>query len=95
MRDGKIFSSTIEPATPNPVKGDVVHLTYATRFEGIVTLALFDELGKEVMRIVDHERLPAGVYKVETSVKGLAPSTYTYRLEFDRDTKSGRFVITR
>jgi hypothetical protein len=95
MREGTIFSSIIEPATPNPVTNDQVNLNYATRFEGNVTLALYNELGQEVMRIVDHERLPAGVYSVRANVRELAPATYTYRLEFDKDVTSGRFVITR
>lgn len=95
LRDGQLTASRIEPASPNPVVGNHVTLGYATRFEGDVTLTIFDELGKEVLRIVDHKRLPAGVYQARANISTLAPATYTYRLAFDSDVKSGRFVITR
>lgn len=95
MRGEKIASSMIEPASPNPATGNAVTLRYATRFEGMVTLAIFDELGKEVRRFADHKRLPAGVYEVRGDVRSLASGTYTYRLEFDGAATSGRFVIRR
>ncbi len=95
LRDGQLTASMIEAALPNPVTGDHVTLGYATRFEGNVTLTIFDELGREVLRIVDHERLPAGIYQARANVSTLAPATYTYRLALDNNVQSGRFVITR
>ncbi len=87
--------SSIAPASPNPVtnRGDLVTLRYAVRYMSTVTLSIYDELGKEVKRLVETRQHPAGAYEVKFDASALASGTYTYRLVMDNASRSGRFVV--
>ncbi len=45
---------------------------------GLVTLKIYDVLGKEVITLVNEER-PAGSYEVEFNAAGLPSGVYFYR----------------
>lgn len=85
----------VRPATPDPVVGNTVTISYANRGEAELTLAIFDALGKEVSRPIDHVRQGAGAWQVPCDVSHLASGTYTYRLSEDRHVISKQFVIQR
>lgn len=87
--------SSIAPASPNPVtsRSDLVTLRYAVRYMSPVTLSVYDELGKEVKRLVETRQHPAGAYEVKFDASALASGTYTYRLVMDNASRSGRFVV--
>ncbi|HSR17839.1 MAG TPA: T9SS type A sorting domain-containing protein, partial [Ignavibacteriaceae bacterium] len=55
---------------------------------GLVSLKIFDILGREVATIVNEE-LPAGSYKYQWNAVGLASGIYFYQL------KAGDFVSTK
>ncbi len=89
----------ILPATPDPVTGPSVTFKYATEGEKTMTLAVYDLLGHEVARPVDHVPQDAGAWQVSCNTAGLPNGTYTYRLSaqgaFGATVRSGQFVIQR
>ncbi|MBS1904152.1 MAG: IgGFc-binding protein [Bacteroidetes bacterium] len=88
----------IIPAVPNPVTGTShsVALSYSQRVEGEVSLSVFDPLGKEVARLLDHAHHPAGTFQVLFDTDDLPAGSYVYRVDFGaRGVRSGRFVIER
>jgi hypothetical protein len=90
--------SMIKPVNPNPVSlsnGGVVNFQYVTRHEGIVSLIIYDELGKEVARVVNAQFHPAGTYEVRTDVSRLTSGSYIYRFQLDNHHAiSGRLVVS-
>ena len=85
----------IRAATPDPVVGSSVTIGYANRNDAVITLAIYDALGKEVARPVDRLHQSAGAWDVPCDVSNLASGTYTYRLSEGRSVISKQFVIQR
>jgi hypothetical protein len=56
--------------------------------DGLVTLKVYDVLGREIATLVSEEKQP-GVYEVEFDAVGLASGVYYYQL------KTGSFVETK
>jgi len=90
--------SMIKPVNPNPVSaanGGLVHFQYATKHEGIVSIIIYDELGKEVARVVDAQYHPAGTYEVQYDASGIRSGSYIYRFQLDNNhVISGRLVVS-
>ncbi|MEP7146999.1 MAG: T9SS type A sorting domain-containing protein, partial [bacterium] len=72
---------------PNPFN-PTTKINYEIPDEGIVTLKIFDNNGREVMSILN-ELKSAGYYTAEVNLGGLSSGTYFYRIE------SGKFVNTK
>jgi hypothetical protein len=72
---------------PNPFN-PTTQIRYSIVNGGIVTLKVFDLLGREVATLVNEEK-PAGTYQVEFNAKGLASGIYFYTLV------SGNFAATK
>lgn len=89
--------SMIKPINPNPVtsvNGGIVSFQYVTRHEGIVSILIYDELGKEVGRVVSGQYHPAGTYEVHFDASHLSSGSYIYRFQLDRHHAiSGRMVV--
>jgi len=89
--------SMIKPINPNPVSkanGGIVNFQYVTRHEGIVTLSIYDELGKEVARVVSSQFHPAGTYEVRYDTSRLPSGSYVYRFQLDNHHAiSNRLVV--
>ena len=87
----------IKPINPNPVSssnGGVVNFQYVTRHEGIVSLIIYDELGKEVARVINSRYHQAGTYEVHYDASRLGSGSYVYRFQLDRHHAiSGRMVV--
>lgn len=90
--------SMIKPANPNPVSsanGGIVNFQYVTKHEGIVSLTIYDELGKEVARVVTGQYHPAGTYEVRYDASRLSSGSYIYRFQLDNDHAiSNRMVVS-
>ena len=90
---------SVNPVTPNPagsVSGRVLDFTYSARTEGVVSLLIFDELGKEVARVIDYQKMPAGSFEVRYNTAGLPEGTYIYRFTLNnKNVTSGRVVIQK
>jgi hypothetical protein len=85
----------IRPATPDPVVGNTLTISYANRAEGVTTLSIFDALGKEVTRPLDGVHQGGGAWQVPCDVSNLPSGTYTYRLSQGKSVISKQFVIQR
>jgi hypothetical protein len=72
---------------PNPFN-PVTAINFAISKPGLVTLKVFDLLGKEVSTLVD-EDLKAGNYKIDFNASGFSSGIYFYSLQ------SGDFIETK
>ncbi len=61
---------------------------------GLVTLKVFDVLGKEIATVVN-DNLPAGDYKREWDASGIASGTYLYKLQSGEFTDSKKLILLR
>ncbi len=86
-KSGDLKSFNLFQNYPNPFN-PITKFEFTIPEYGLVTLKIYDVLGKEIETIVDEE-LPAGTYKFQLNPKGLASGVYFYRL------KAGRFVETK
>jgi hypothetical protein len=89
-----IASSPLLPASfqlaqhyPNPFNPSTT-IRYALPVSGLVTIELYDLLGRLVATIVNEVK-SAGTYEVRFDAAGLSSGTYVYRM------RSGAFVQTR
>ncbi len=89
--------SMIKPVSLNPVSasnGGVVNFQYVTKHEGVVTLSIYDELGREAARVVRAQFHPAGTYEVRADVSKFSSGSYIYRFQLDNHHAiSGRLVV--
>ncbi len=78
---------TLSQNYPNPFNPST-KISYGIPVSDIVTLKIYDVLGKEVMTLVNQKQ-EAGSYQVEFNAAGLPSGMYVYRI------KSGNFVETK
>jgi hypothetical protein len=78
---------SIDPPHPNPASA-AVKLDYTVGTEGLVSLVVYDEMGREVSRLVTQNQKP-GYYSVVFDAAQNQSGTYFVRLE------SGGTVVTR
>ena len=87
------------PVNPNPVNsktGNILNFKFAAKTEGAISLVIFDELGKEVARVINNQYLPSGTFEVHYNSSGLSQGTYIYRYSLNnKSALSGRFVIQK
>ena len=72
---------------PNPFN-PATRISYSIKEEGLVTLKIYDVLGKEVVTLVN-ENKPAGNYEVNWNAFNLPSGMYIYKIQ------AGSFVQTR
>jgi hypothetical protein len=60
----------------------------------MVTLKVFDILGKEVTVLANEEKLP-GSYTVRFNGNGLSSGLYIYRIQAGRHSASGKMMLIR
>ncbi|HVZ41006.1 MAG TPA: choice-of-anchor D domain-containing protein [Candidatus Kapabacteria bacterium] len=78
---------------PNPYNPETI-IEFETAFQGHVLLAVYDGVGREVMRLVDEE-LPAGRRRVRCNASGLASGVYTYKLVTGLQVLTRRMIVTK
>ncbi len=97
--NGDKLTGRIIPVSPNPVTrsdNSTVSFRYALRHEANVSLSIFDALGREVDRIENVVRHPAGTFEVFYDTRKLSGGSYVFRFTFDESlVQSGRLVIDR
>ena len=69
---------SLEQNYPNPFNPST-RINYSLADEQLVSLVVYDMLGREVARLVN-ERQPAGEYELEFDAASLASGTYIYKL---------------
>ncbi|MEI8134482.1 MAG: IgGFc-binding protein [bacterium] len=87
------------PVSPNPAgnsAGSVLDFKYTSRIIGNVSLSIYDELGREVAKVLNDQYIPAGTYEVRFDGSKLGEGTYVYRYSLNkRYVSSGRFIIQK
>ena len=78
---------SLEQNYPNPFNPST-SIQYAISSRQLVTLKIFDLLGKEIATLVN-ENKPAGNYEVSFDARNLSSGTYFYKLQ------AGSFVETK
>ncbi len=78
---------------PNPFN-PVTKINFAIPKQGMVTLKIFDILGREVAKLVNEVK-PAGYYTIEFDASYLASGVYFYRLEAGSFTDVKRMVLIK
>jgi hypothetical protein len=75
-------SAAFSPAYPNPTSG-ITQLPFSLQKPAVVSLAVFDNVGRRVAQVLDGESRPAGQFTGELNAAKLAPGLYTCRLTVD------------
>ncbi|GAB2853182.1 T9SS type A sorting domain-containing protein [Hymenobacter ruber] len=75
-------SAAFAPAYPNPTSG-LTQLPFSLQKQAVVSLAVFDNLGRRVAQLIDGETRAAGQFTAELNAAKLAPGFYTCRLTVD------------
>ena len=75
-------TAAFAPAYPNPTSG-VTQLPFSLQKPAVVSLAVFDNLGRRVAQVLSGESKPAGSFTAELNAAPLAPGLYTVRLVVD------------
>ena len=75
-------SAAFAPAYPNPTSG-VTQLPFSLQKSSVVSLAVFDNVGRRVAQLIDGETRAAGQFTAELNAAKLAPGLYTCRLMVD------------
>ncbi|MFC6222370.1 T9SS type A sorting domain-containing protein [Hymenobacter artigasi] len=70
------------PAYPNPTSG-LTQLPFSLQKQSVVSLAVFDNLGRRVAQLINGEPRAAGQFTAELNAAKLAPGLYTCRLTVD------------
>jgi hypothetical protein len=92
-RAGAILSYRLDQSYPNPFNpGTTISFTIPT--ESLVTLKVFDLLGREVSTLISEE-LSAGSYSRQWSAEGLTSGVYFYRLRAGTFIQTNKFVLLR
>jgi hypothetical protein len=72
---------------PNPFS-NLTTITYRILEQGLVSLKVFDTMGKEVANLVNEQK-PAGDYSIEWNVTGFGSGIYFCKLQ------TGKFTVTK
>jgi hypothetical protein len=83
----------LEQNYPNPFNAET-EVRFELGQEGLVKLLVFDELGQEVMTLVDGI-LPAGRYSRRLRADELASGVYMLRMEVGKSTQAKKMTLIR
>jgi len=78
---------------PNPFNPST-KISYSIKEEGLVTLKIYDILGKEIATIVN-ENKPSGFYEIEFNASGLSSGIYFYKLQSGNFTNVKKMLLTK
>ena len=80
-------------ASPNPFS-ETATIRYSLGEPGLVTLKVYDALGREVAALVDATLAPSE-YAATFNARGLAAGVYVYRLAAGSEVLTGRLTVVR
>jgi len=78
---------------PNPFN-PATDIRFALPSAGIVSLKVFDQLGREVADLV-HDRREAGMHTVRFAASGLPSGVYFYRIAVGRQIETKAMILTK
>jgi hypothetical protein len=88
-----ISDYSLEQNYPNPFNPST-KISYSIKEEGLVTLKVYDVLGKEVATLVNEHR-PAGNYEVEFNASQLPSGMYIYKIQAGSFTDVKKMILTK
>ena len=91
--DAAPVSFSLEQNYPNPFNPSTT-IRYAIPNGGLVTLKVYDILGREVATLVNEEK-PAGTYQVSFDASSLSSGIYFYRLKSGEFEQTKKFVLMK
>ncbi|MAT38156.1 MAG: hypothetical protein CL946_00985 [Ectothiorhodospiraceae bacterium] len=77
---------------PNPFSGETT-ISYSMQGSSVVSLSVYDMLGREVYRLVDKQSQAPGMHQVAMKATGLMPGVYIYRLITEKQSLSRRMLV--
>ena len=83
----------LSDAYPNPFNPST-KISYSIKEEGLVTLKIYDILGKEIATLVN-ENKPAGIYEVEFNASALPSGMYIYKIQSGSFTDVKKMLLTK
>lgn len=83
----------LEQNVPNPFNPETI-IEFETAFEGHVVLAIYDGIGRELLRPVD-EVLPPGRRRIRFDARDLPSGVYTYKLVTGLQVLTRQMVVTK
>ncbi len=84
---------SLEQNYPNPFNPTTT-ISYSIEKDGLVTLKVFDILGKEVAALVN-ERMTAGYHSVDFNADNLPSGIYVYKLTSGNFTESKKLILLK
>lgn len=80
---------------PNPVSGPTCYISFKLRQSSVIDLELYDQMGRELHKLIDHKNYDFGkhVVQVDLSELGLQPGFYFYKLTIDGKIKSMKVLV--
>lgn len=84
---------SLEQNYPNPFNPSTI-IRFDVRNNGLVSLKVFDVVGREVATLV-HEPLKPGRYEIRWDANGAAGGVYYYRLEAGQDVAVRKMILIR
>jgi len=78
---------------PNPFNPST-KISYSIKEEGLVTLKVYDILGKEIATLVN-ENKPAGIYEVEFNASTLPSAMYIYKIQSGGFSEVKKMLLTK
>ncbi len=91
--NGMVSNYALDQNYPNPFN-PATKISYSIKEEGLVTLKVYDVLGKEVALIVN-ENKPAGNYEVEFNASQLPSGMYIYKIQSGSFTDVKKMLLTK
>lgn len=84
---------TLEPNYPNPFN-PTTSISYSVKEKGLVTLKIFDVLGREVSVLVNEIKAP-GNYRINFNASNLSSGVYIYLLNAGSFSASKKMILTK
>jgi hypothetical protein len=81
---------SIQSILPNPVEHSAT-IGFTANTTGLVNVAIYNVMGSEVRRLIDHAAMKPGVYTVQLPGEGLASGVYFCRITDGSSTVTKRF----
>lgn len=89
----EIFEYSLSDNYPNPFNPSTI-INYSLKDNGVVTLKVFDVLGKEVQSLVDEQKEP-GTYSVNFNASDLPSGIYFYTIQSGNFSASKKMILLK
>ncbi|MBM4166035.1 MAG: choice-of-anchor B family protein [Ignavibacteria bacterium] len=84
----------LEQNYPNPFNPLTV-IRYSLSVNSMITLKVYDVLGREVAKLLSNEEMEEGEHKIQFDASGLPSGVYFYRIDISQDGSSAGAAILR